>query len=473
MRLPLNIGSLHFVGMGGIGMSAIAEVLLDLGYQVQGSDMSANANVKRLISKGAKAFTGHAAANVEGASVVVVSSAIKQNNPEVVAARAAGIPIILRAEMLAELMRLKASIAVAGTHGKTTTTSLISSVLCASDIDPTVINGGIIEAFGSNARVGQGDWLVAEADESDGSFIKLPCQIGVITNIDPEHMEHYGDFAGVKAAFRQFATQIPFYGFTLAGIDHPVVRELVEDLRSDAGLTSKRVLTYGTAMDADIRLLNEVPGSGEQRFDLLLSDAMSGGAQMLEGFHLPMPGHYNALNAAVAVAIGHELGVGLETIKQGLSGFKGVKRRFTHVGSVNSFEIYDDYAHHPVEISSVLGASRATTKGKVIAIMQPHRFSRLQCHFEDFQACFDEADVVVLAPVYAAGEDPLPGINHESLGAGISSRGKAVHYIGNEVDLVPLLSKIAEPGDLIIGLGAGTISAWMNDLPRALTGVAA
>lgn len=473
MRLPLDVGSLHFIGMGGIGMSAIAEILLNMGYQVQGSDMSMNANVERLVAKGAKAFVGHEAQNVEGASVVVVSSAIKKTNPELMAARAAGLPVVLRAEMLAELMRLKAPIAVAGTHGKTTTTSLISSVLCAGDFDPTVINGGIIEEFGSNARVGNGEWLVAEADESDGSFLKLPCQIGVITNIDPEHMEHYGDFAGVKAAFKQFSQQIPFYGFTLAGIDHPVVRELVNELRSDKGLASKRVLTYGVSDDADIRLVNLVAGSGELRFDLELSDAMSGGAQSLTGFHLPMPGHYNALNAAVAVAIGHEIGVPLAGIKAGLSGFKGVKRRFTHVGSVNNIELYDDYAHHPVEISSVLGASKATSRGKVIAIMQPHRYSRLHCHFEDFKACFDDADVIVMAPVYAAGEDPLEGFDHQSLGAGVSARGKVVRYIEGEADLVGLLSEIGEPGDLVIGLGAGSISAWMNGLPKALTSVAA
>lgn len=473
MRLPLDIGSLHFVGMGGIGMSAIAEILLNMGYQVQGSDMSANANVERLVSKGAKAYLGHEASNVKDASVVVVSSAIKYDNPELVAAREAGIPVVLRAEMLAELMRMKSSIAVAGTHGKTTTTSLISAVLCAGNIDPTIINGGIIEAFGSNARIGQGDWLVAEADESDGSFLKLPAQVGIITNIDPEHMEHYGDFDGVKAAFKQFVLQIPFYGFTLAGIDHPVVRELVEDLRSDASLTSKKILTYGASADADICLQNCVPGSGELTFDLAFSENARGGAQTITGFRLPMPGHYNALNAAVAVAVAHEIGVSAEDIQVGLAGFSGVKRRFTHVGSVKKIELYDDYAHHPVEISSVLGASKTSTKGKVIAIMQPHRYSRLQCHFDEFQACFDEADIVVMAPVFAAGEDPLEGFNHETLGAGVAARGNDVRYIHSKSELAPLLSEIGNPGDLVIGLGAGSISAWMHNLPEALEEVAA
>jgi UDP-N-acetylmuramate--alanine ligase len=444
-----------------------------MGYSVQGSDMNRNANVERLISKGAKAFIGHEASNVEGASVVVVSSAIKHDNPELVAARQAGIPVVLRAEMLAELMRMKSSIAVAGTHGKTTTTSLISTVLCAGKIDPTVINGGIIEAFGSNARVGQGQWLVAEADESDGSFLKLPAQIGIITNIDPEHMEHYGDFDGVKTAFKQFSLQIPFYGFTLAGIDHPVVREVVDDLQSDKSLTSKKILTYGEAEDADIRLINCVPGSGELTFDLQFSSNMLGGTQTLTGFKLPMPGHYNALNAAVAVAVAHELGVEVSDIRDGLAGFSGVKRRFTHVGSVQNFDIYDDYAHHPVEISSVLGASKSSTKGRVIAIMQPHRYSRLECHFEEFQACFDDADIVVMAPVFAAGENPLDGINHETLGAGVAARGNDVRYISHSTDLAPLLSEIVKPGDLIIGLGAGSISNWMHNLPNELKEVAA
>ncbi len=473
MRLPLNIGSLHFVGMGGIGMSAIAEILLSMGYQVQGSDMNRNANVERLVSKGAKAFIGHEASHVEGTSVVVVSSAIKNDNPELVAARQAGIPVILRAEMLAELMRLKSSIAVAGTHGKTTTTSLISAVLCAGTIDPTVINGGIIQAFGSNARIGQGEWLVAEADESDGSFLKLPAQVGIITNIDPEHMEHYGDFEGVKAAFKQFALQIPFYGVTLAGIDHPVVRELVDDLRSDESLTSKKILTYGSPANADIQLVNCIPGSGELTFDLEFSENMRGGAQTVTGFKLPMPGHYNALNAAVAVAVAHEIGVEIADIRDGLAGFSGVKRRFTHVGSVQNFDLYDDYAHHPVEISSVLGASKSSTSGRVIAIMQPHRYSRLQCHFEDFQACFDDADIVVMAPVFAAGEDPLDGFDHKTLGAGVAARGNDVRYVHHSSDLAPLLSEIAEPGDLIIGLGAGSISNWMHNLPNELKEVAA
>ena len=473
MQLPLDIGSLHFIGMGGIGMSAIAEILLSMGYSVQGSDMNKNANVERLISKGATAFIGHEASHVEGASVVVVSSAIKHDNPELVAARQAGIPVVLRAEMLAELMRMKSSIAVAGTHGKTTTTSLISTVLCAGKIDPTVINGGIIEAFGSNARVGQGQWLVAEADESDGSFLKLPAQIGIITNIDPEHMEHYGDFEGVKAAFKQFSLQIPFYGFTLAGIDHPVVREMVDDLRADKSLTSKKILTYGEAEGADIRLINCVPGFGELTFDLQFSGNMLGGAQTLTGFKLPMPGHYNALNAAVAVAVAHELGVETSDIRDGLAGFSGVKRRFTHVGSVQNFDIYDDYAHHPVEISSVLGASKSSTKGRVIAIMQPHRYSRLECHFKEFQACFDDADIVVMAPVFAAGENPIDGINHETLGGGVAARGTDVRYISHSTDLAPLLSEIAKPGDLIIGLGAGSISNWMYNLPNELKEVAA
>ncbi len=378
MQLPKEIGPLHFVGMGGIGMSAIAEVCIALGYRVQGSDMSANANVERLMARGAKVFIGHDAGNIEGAGVLVVSSAIKTNNPELVAARSAGVAIVQRAEMLAELMRLKSPISVAGTHGKTTTTSLISTVLHAGGLDPTVINGGIIEAFGSNARIGNGEWLVAEADESDGSFLKLPTQIGVITNIDPEHMEHYGDFDGVKRAFRQFIEQIPFYGFALAGIDHPVVRELVDDIRRGDRLSSKRLLTYGLHEEADAQLYNVVPQGGEICFDLKFSASMRGGGGELSGFRLPMPGLYNALNAVAALAVAHEIGVEADALRAGLASFGGVRRRFTHVGSLGDVSFYDDYAHHPVEIDSVLGAARLAAKGKVIAIMQPHRFTRLR-----------------------------------------------------------------------------------------------
>lgn len=473
MRMPKEIGALHFVGIGGIGMSAIAEVCLALGYRVQGSDMSANANVERLKAKGVLTFVGHDANHVTGAGVLVVSSAIKPDNPELVAARAAGLPIVQRAEMLAELMRLKSSIAIAGTHGKTTTTSLVSTVLHAAGLDPTVINGGIIEAFGSNARVGAGEWLVAEADESDGSFVKLPAQVGVITNIDPEHMEHYGDFAGVKRAFCQFIEQIPFYGFVLAGIDHPVVMELVNEMRAARRLSSKRILTYGVADGADAQLINFQAVGGTVRFDLKLSNRMRGGGGTLAGFELPMPGLYNALNGAVAVSIAHEIGVEPAAIATGLSAFGGVRRRFTLVDTLGDVKFYDDYAHHPVEIEAVLGAARLSAKGKVIAIMQPHRFTRLKDHFMDFQHCFDQADMVIVAPVYAAGESPIDGFNHASLGAGITARGKDVHYIESEGDLVPLIRKLAGPGDLVIGLGAGSISGWMNNLPGALRQVAA
>lgn len=473
MRMPLNQGALHFVGMGGIGMSAIAEVCLNMGFKVQGSDMAQNANVERLMARGATAFLGHDAANIQGAGVIVVSSAIKKDNPELVAAKAAGLPVVLRAEMLAELMRLKSSIAIAGTHGKTTTTSLLATVLTAGGLDPTVINGGIIEAFGSNARIGNGSWLVAEADESDGSFVRLPTQIGVITNIDPEHMEHYGDFAGVMAAFKRFVQQIPYYGFCLAGIDHPNVNRLVEELKAEAGLSSTRILTYGVSEAADVCVMNCREGAGFVEFDVALSEAMRGGAGFISGLRLPMPGHYNALNAAAAFAVAHEIGLEAAAINEGLRGFKGVKRRFTHVGSVNEMDFYDDYAHHPVEIASVLGAARATSRGKVIAVMQPHRFTRLKDHFEEFQACFDEADVVVMAPVYAAGEVPIAGFDHKSLGERLTARGKSLRFIETDHDLAPLITEIGGPGDLVIGLGAGSISAWMNGLPEALTRAAA
>ena len=473
MQLPKDIGPLHFVGLGGIGMSAIAEVCLALGYQVQGSDMNQNANVERLVDKGAQVFIGHDAGHVADVGVVVVSSAIKRDNPELVAARAAGIPVVLRAEMLAELMRLKSSIAIAGTHGKTTTTSLMASILTAGQADPTVINGGIIEAFGSNARVGAGPWLVAEADESDGSFLKLPCQIGVITNIDPEHMETYGDFDGVKRAFRQFIDQIPFYGFALLGIDHPVVHALAEEVRAGARLASKRVLTYGQSEAADVRLLNCREQAGSVQFDVEFGRGARGAGQVIEGIEVPMPGLYNALNATAALAVGHEIGLDATLMKQGLADFGGVRRRFTAVGSLGDVSFYDDYAHHPVEISCVLDAAKKTAKGKVIAIMQPHRFSRLKDHYEDFKTCFSAADLVIMAPVFAAGEAPLAGYDHQTLGAELKRQGQEVLFVEGEDGLVPLIRKVAGPGDLVIGLGAGSISAWMNNLPDALRQVAA
>ena len=384
MQMPLNVGPLHFVGMGGIGMSAIAEILLDLGYQVQGSDLNSGANIQRLKAKGAKAFVGHRAENIDGAGVVVVSSAIAHDNPELVAARELNKPIILRAEMLGELMRLKSSIAIAGTHGKTTTTSLLASLLVAGKLDPTVINGGVIEAFSSNARMGAGDWLVAEADESDGSFIRLPAEVGVVTNIDPEHMENYNGFSGLMGSFRQFVSQLPFYGFALLGIDHPNVAKLYKSLREGGGLENKRILTYGVAEGADFQLINCEPGRGEVHFDVRLSSMVREGAGEIRDFRLMLPGDYNALNAVAAIGVAHELGVGAADLRQGIADFKGVKRRFTHIAQAGDVQFYDDYAHHPVEISSVLKAAAATTENRVVAVMQPHRFTRLKCHFEDF-----------------------------------------------------------------------------------------
>ncbi len=473
MRMPLNVGPLHFVGMGGIGMSAIAEILLDLGYQVQASDLNAGANIVRLQKKGAKAFVGHKSENIEGAAVVVVSSAIQHDNPELVAARQLNKPIVLRAEMLGELMRLKSSIAIAGTHGKTTTTSLLAPLLVAGKLDPTVVNGGVIEAFGSNARMGSGNWLVAEADESDGSFLRLPSEVGVVTNIDPEHMENYGDFDGLMASFKQFVSQLPFYGFALVGIDHPNVQRMVCELSAGNILASKRLLTYGIDPGADVQLINCEPGSGEVHFDIRLSDAMRGGATELRDFRLRLPGEYNALNATAAIGVAHELGVGPADLRQGLADFAGVHRRFTHIASAGNIEFYDDYAHHPVEIAAVLKAASATAKERVIAVMQPHRYSRLKDHYEDFAECFEHADLVIMAPVYAAGESPINGYDHKGLGEALKKRGRKVVYIDNEGDLAPLIQKNARPGDLVIGLGAGSISQWMHQLGDAFVNAAA
>ena len=473
MRMPLNIGPLHFVGMGGIGMSAIAEILVDLGYQVQGSDLNSGANIERLKKKGVKAFVGHKAENIEEAQVVVVSSAIAPDNPELVAARLLNKPIILRAEMLGELMRLKSSIAIAGTHGKTTTTSLLASLLVAGKLDPTVVNGGVIEAFGSNARMGSGEWLVAEADESDGSFLRLPAQIGVITNIDPEHLENYSNFDGLLASFQKFITQLPFYGFALLGIDHPNVDRLVKVLNNSEILSKKRILTYGFDPSADVQVFNCEPGAGEVHFDIKLSDAMRGGASEIRDFRLLLPGEYNALNAAAAIGVAHELGVSADDLRSGLVEFKGVHRRFTHIGTVERVQLYDDYAHHPVEVAAVLKAAAATAEKRVIAVMQPHRYSRLKAHFEAFSKSFDDADLVVIAPVYAAGEDPIDGFNSKELGRALEKQGRRVLYIDNEQDLAPLISKTAEQGDLVIGLGAGSISSWMHGLSDKLVTAAA
>jgi UDP-N-acetylmuramate--alanine ligase len=463
MKLPRDIGPVHFVGIGGIGMSGIAEVLANLGYSVTGSDVADSANVKRLRDKGVKVAIGHKAENINGADVVVVSSAIKRDNPELVAARAKRLPVVRRAEMLAELMRLKSCVAIAGTHGKTTTTSLVAALLDAGDLDPTVINGGIINAYGTNARLGAGDWMVVEADESDGTFLKLPADIAIVTNIDPEHLDHFQTFEAVQDAFRAFVENVPFYGFAVMCTDHPVVQTLVEKLED------RRILTYGENPQADVRLEDLDHLNGESCFSVVFQDRQGKASHKIDKLTLPMPGRHNALNATAAIAVAHALGIKAEIIRKALSAFGGVKRRFTRVGEWNGAVIIDDYGHHPIEIAAVLRAARESAKGRVIAVMQPHRYTRLHDLFEQFCTCFNDADAVIVAPVYPAGEQPIPGADRDALVAGVRSRGhkQAIPLDGPE-KLAPLIKGMAKAGDYVVCLGAGSITQWAYALPAEL-----
>src|ERR1700685_2547370 len=413
MRLPREIGPIHFVGIGGIGMSGIAEVLCNLGYTVQGSDASEGANVSRLRDKGVKISVGHKAENVDGADVVVVSTAIKRDNPELMAARASRIPVVRRAEMLAELMRLKSCVAIAGTHGKTTTTSMVAALVDASGLDPTVINGGIINAYGTNARLGTGEWMVVEADESDGTFLKLPADVAIVTNIDPEHLDHFKTFEAVQDAFRAFVENVPFYGFSVMCTDHPVVQGLV------GRIEDHRMITYGENPQADVRLIDVSHAGGTSLFSVALRDRAGQFVREIKNVALPMPGRHNALNATAAVAVAHELGVDDNRIRQALAHFGGVRRRFTRTGAWNGVTIIDDYGHHPVEIAAVLKAARESTKGQVIAVVQPHRYSRLAALFDQFCTCFNDADAVIVAQVYPAGEAPIEGVDRDGLVQGL------------------------------------------------------
>jgi UDP-N-acetylmuramate--alanine ligase len=464
---PDQAGLFHIVGIGGIGMSAIAEVMHTRGYRVQGSDLKDGANLERLRARGIPCLIGHDPANVDGAALLVISSAVKAGNPEFEAAKERRLPIIRRAEMLAELMRPCATVSITGTHGKTTTTSLIAELFQGADLDPTVIAGGIINAWGTNARIGKGEWMVVEADESDGTFLKLPTQIGVITNIDPEHMDFWPSLEALHQAFHQFIDAIPFYGLVVACIDHPVVRELLAKLGGAAN--GRRTLTYGVARDADIRLANLRPDHNRITFDADLGPAVKGGARKLEDLTLPVLGHYNALNALGALAAATEAGIGDEAIRAGLADFSGVKRRFTRVGEWQGIAVYDDYAHHPVEIAAVLRAARIGGNGRIIAVMQPHRYTRLQSLFNEFSACLDDADVVVVTPVYSAGEAPIPGIDRDELASGLLRHGHPnVLTVEDEENLVQTVASVAQPGDLVVGLGAGTITDWINALPSKL-----
>jgi len=463
MKLPRDIGPVHFVGIGGIGMSGIAEVLANQGYRVRGSDVADGPNVQRLRERGIDVAVGHAAANLGDAAVVVVSSAIKRENPEIAEARARGLPVVRRAEMLAELMRLKSAVAVGGTHGKTTTTSMVAALLDAGGLDPTVINGGIINAYGTNARMGEGDWMVVEADESDGTFVKLPADIVIVTNIDPEHLDHYGQFEGVRDAFRAFVENVPFYGFAVMCLDHPEVQALV------ARIEDRRIITYGRNPQADVRFRNLSFSGGRSRFVVDWRDRVTGETETIADLAIGMPGEHNVSNATAALAVARGIGIDSDAIRRGLAGFGGVKRRFTHTGTWNGVDVYDDYGHHPVEIAAVLRAARSATEGRIIAVHQPHRYTRLSSLFSEFCTCFNEADTIVIADVYAAGEAPVEGADRDALVRGLRAGGhRDARALAREEDLAPLIASLAEPGDMVVCLGAGSITKWANALPRAL-----
>lgn len=470
--MPVEIGTIHFIGIGGIGMSGIADVLHDMGYTVQGSDLSENINVKRLRDKGIRIYKGHSADNLvdadgETVSVVVKSSAIGRENIELMAAKTHGLPVVRRAEMLAELMRLKWSIAIGGTHGKTTTTSMVGTMLDEGNLDPTVINGGIVNRYGTNTRLGKSQWMVVEADESDGTFTRLPATISVVTNIDPEHMENYESFDEVRAAYRQFVENIPFYGFAVVCSDHPEVKALI------AQVEDRRIMTYGFNPQAGVRGTNLRMGVDGTHFDVTVADWLNDGEVFeMKDVYLSMPGEHNVLNALSAIAIAHELKIPQALIKKALAEFTGVKRRFTKTGVVNGVTIIDDYGHHPVEIQAVLKTARQATdntQGRVVAVIQPHRYSRLDGLFDDFCKCAHNADSVIIADVYEAGETPIEGADKDSLVAGMQKYGhRDVRALSSKDDLAGMINELTDAGDIVVCLGAGSISAWANELPSQL-----
>jgi UDP-N-acetylmuramate--alanine ligase len=468
--MPLDLGLIHFVGIGGIGMSGIAEVLHNLGYKVQGSDIADGANTRRLQEIGIKVAIGHRADNIANAQVVVVSSAVKKDNPEVLAARARLLPVVRRAEMLGELMRLKWSVAIGGTHGKTTTTSMVAAMLDAGGLDPTVINGGIINAYGTNARLGGGDWMVVESDESDGSFLRLPAVIAVVTNVDPEHLDHYGTFDALRDAFVRFVENIPFYGFAVLCTDHPEVQALIPRI------ADRRIVTYGIGANADVRAINLKLDRGGADFDVMIQNRATNESRTIVDIRLPMFGQHNVQNALAAIAVAQEMGLSDETIRRALGSFAGVKRRFTKTGEAHGITVIDDYGHHPVEIAAVLRAARQAYggSGRVIAVMQPHRYSRLASLKNDFATCFGDADAVLIADVYAAGETPIEGVNRDMLVGLVQRAGhRDVAALGGPGDLPGLIWRLARPGDVVVCLGAGNITAWAHALPGQLQQIAA
>jgi UDP-N-acetylmuramate--alanine ligase len=461
--LPLDIGIIHFVGIGGIGMSGIAEILHNLGYKVRGSDLSESYVTKHLREVGIPLEIGHRAENLADAEVVVVSSAVKPDNPEVIAARAKLLPVVRRAEMLAELMRLKWSVAVGGTHGKTTTTSMVAALIDAAHLDPTVINGGIINNYGTNARLGAGDWMVVEADESDGTFVKLPAVIAIVTNMDPEHLDHYGSVEAMNHAYEEFVHNIPFYGFAVLCIDHHVVQAMIPRL------SDRRIITYGFSPQADVRAVNLRLDPGGSTYDVVINDRFRETLREIKDVRLPMVGEHNVQNSLAAITVANEMHVGDEVIRKGFAGFGGVKRRFTKVGETNGVTVIDDYGHHPVEIAAVLKAARQATHGKVIAVVQPHRYTRLQKLFEDFCTCFNDADHVIVAEVYPAGEAPIEGVSGAALAEGLRARGhRHVEHLEDPKQLAKLVAPLAAPGDLVVCLGAGSITYWAHALPSEI-----
>jgi UDP-N-acetylmuramate--alanine ligase len=466
--LPRSIGPIHFVGIGGIGMSGIGEVLHNLGYRVQGSDLADSANVRRLIDLGIPVAIGHEAENLGAAEVVVISSAVKPDNVEVIAARVRRVPVVRRAEMLGELMRLKWSLAIAGTHGKTTTTSMIGALLETAQLDPTVINGGIINAYGTNTRLGAGDFMVVEADESDGTFTRLPATIAIVTNIDPEHLDFYQSFDALRQAFEDFVGNIPFYGFAVLCIDHPVVQQMIPKL------SDRRVLTYGFSPQADIRAADVRLGRDGARYDIVISDALADRGRTIPDLFLPMFGRHNVQNSLAAAAVAEAMALGDEALRAALHNFKGVKRRFTRTGEWNGVTVIDDYGHHPVEIAAVLRGARAIVEGRLIAVVQPHRYTRVSHLFDGFCTCFNDADVVLVADIYAAGEAPIEGVSRDALVAGLIEHGhRNVRPLVEPGELASMIRELARPGDMVVCLGAGSITGWANSLPADLAALRA
>jgi UDP-N-acetylmuramate--alanine ligase len=464
-RVPLDIGAIHFIGIGGIGMSGIAEIMHNLGYKVQGSDMAENASVKRLKSMGIRIAVGHSAENIKDAYVVVYSSAVKPGNVEFDEARKLNLPLVRRAEMLAEIMRLKSCVAIAGTNGKTTTTTMVAALLDAGGLDPTVVNGGIINAYGTNARLGAGDWVVVEADESDGTFLRLPATIAVVTNADPDHLDYYGTFDRMRDAFQRFVENVPFYGFAVLCIDHPEVQAMV------GRIEDRRIVTYGLSPQADVRALNVRFSEGASHFDVIVTDRRSGAETRLDSMRLPMPGEHNVQNALAAVTVARELRVGDEKIRAALDKFGGVGRRFSKVGEWNGMAIIDDYAHNPFKIAAALKAARQAYSGPVIAVVQPHRYTRLRDTWEQFCSCLNDADVAIIAPVYPAGEQPIEGIDRDSFADALRSHGhRNVLVIDSGMDIAGLVAPLAKQGGAIVMLGAGSISQWAHALQSQLEG---